>query len=180
MKQNTKTEGFALIELLLVISIIGFLATTAVFATNTARVKAQDARRISDLKKISQALELYYSDNGRYPPINAATSGSTDPCIFLWCDFQTALAPYMQLPLDPDPVGGGWPYSFYYDADIGDNYQTYGLMVKLVSPGNMSLAGSDGGEYPTIYETGPQLAYCTKYQPLRWWGVQTTVCAQGN
>lgn len=65
MKINKK--GFTLIELLVVIAIIGLLSTLAVVSLNSARVKARDARRMSDLKQISTAMELYYSDNEAYP-----------------------------------------------------------------------------------------------------------------
>lgn len=68
MKNNNK--GFTLIELLVVIAIIGLLSTLAVVSLNGARVKARNARRMSDLKQISTAMELYSSENSYYP-INA-------------------------------------------------------------------------------------------------------------
>ena len=64
-----KSGGFTLIELLVVIAIIGILSTLAVIALGNARTKARDTRRVADLKQISTALELYYSDNGSYPVI---------------------------------------------------------------------------------------------------------------
>ena len=71
MKNNNK--GFTLIELLVVIAIIGLLSTLAVVSLNSARVKARDARRMSDLKQISTAVELYAAqdDSGVYPLSNA-------------------------------------------------------------------------------------------------------------
>jgi len=67
MKNNKK--GFTLIELLVVIAIIGLLSTLAVVSLNGARTKARDARRMSDMKQISTAMELYSSDNAtsNYP-----------------------------------------------------------------------------------------------------------------
>ena len=62
-----KQKGFTLIELLVVIAIIGLLSTLAVVALNNARQKARDARRVSDIKQIQTALELYYNDEGGYP-----------------------------------------------------------------------------------------------------------------
>lgn len=66
MKKNNK--GFTLIELLVVIAIIGLLSTLAVVALNSARMKSRDARRLSDVKQIQTALELFYNDQGMYPP----------------------------------------------------------------------------------------------------------------
>lgn len=65
MKQNK--QGFTLIELLVVIAIIGLLSTLSILALNQARARARDAKRISDVKQIQTALELYYNDAGDYP-----------------------------------------------------------------------------------------------------------------
>lgn len=63
------SRGFTLIELLVVIAIIGILSSVVLASLNTARKKGRDARRISDMKQIQLALELYYdsSSNGSYP-----------------------------------------------------------------------------------------------------------------
>lgn len=60
-------KGFTLIELLVVISIIGILSSVVMSSLNQARIKARDARRVSDLQELQKALEMYYSDNGHYP-----------------------------------------------------------------------------------------------------------------
>lgn len=60
-------KGFTLIELLVVIAIIGLLSTLAVVALGNARLKARDAKRLSDLKQVQTALELYYTDASTYP-----------------------------------------------------------------------------------------------------------------
>ena len=67
-------KGFTLIELLVVVAIMGLLAALAVIALNTARARARDARRVSDLKQIQAALELFYMDEYKYPadPTDAA------------------------------------------------------------------------------------------------------------
>ncbi|MDP2736789.1 MAG: hypothetical protein Q8O59_03395 [bacterium] len=50
------------------ISIIGFLATAAMVAFNSARMKARDARRLADMAQIRKALDLYYDSNNQFPP----------------------------------------------------------------------------------------------------------------
>jgi len=67
------SKGFTLIELLVVIAIIGILASIILASLNSARQKGRDARRLSDVKQIQLALELYYDANGAYP----ATIGTT-------------------------------------------------------------------------------------------------------
>lgn len=61
-------NGFTLVELLVVIAIIGLLASVILVAVNTSRIKARDAKRLTDLAQITKALEIYYSQNGTYPP----------------------------------------------------------------------------------------------------------------
>lgn len=65
-------KGFTLVELLVVIAIIGMLSTLAVVALGSARSKARDARRISDIKQIQTGLELYYADKTLYPTASPA------------------------------------------------------------------------------------------------------------
>jgi general secretion pathway protein G len=76
-KMIKQQKGFTLIELLVVIVIIGVLATLATVALGNARMKARDARRLSDIKQIQTALELYYNDANSYPlPDSAITEGN--------------------------------------------------------------------------------------------------------
>ena len=70
-------KGFTLIELLVVIAIIGILASIVLVSLTGARVKARDGQRISELKEMQKALELYYSDNGRYPITTCAAPDNT-------------------------------------------------------------------------------------------------------
>ncbi|MDD5290568.1 MAG: type II secretion system protein [Patescibacteria group bacterium] len=71
-----KQRGFTLIELLVVIAIIGLLSTLAVVALNNARQKSRDAKRVSDIKQIQTALELYYNDANAYPTALSFGTGS--------------------------------------------------------------------------------------------------------
>ncbi len=66
MRQR-KGRGFTLIELLVVIGIIAVLTSIAVVALGSARRKARDAKRVSDVKAIQNALELFYQESNGYP-----------------------------------------------------------------------------------------------------------------
>lgn len=60
-------RGFTLIELLVVIAIIGILSSVVLASLNSARAKSRDAKRLSDIKSLQFALELYFDQNKEYP-----------------------------------------------------------------------------------------------------------------
>ena len=81
---TSSNKGFTLIELLVVISIIGILSTIVLTSLATARSKARDQQRISTMRQFANALELFYSANGRYPDtqgnfVTSCTVASTNP-----------------------------------------------------------------------------------------------------
>lgn len=69
--------GFTLIELLVVIAIIGVLASIVLASLNSARRKSRDARRITDVKQIQLALELYFDGQGNQYPLGSTTCNLT-------------------------------------------------------------------------------------------------------
>ena len=60
-------SGFTLIELLVVISIIGLLSSVVLASLGSAREKARNVKRLSDIKQYSIAFELAFDDNVEYP-----------------------------------------------------------------------------------------------------------------
>jgi len=97
-------KAFTLIELLVVIAIIGVLSTLSVVALNSARSKARDSRRLSDIHNIHLALEMYYDDFGAYPDFPTANAGIigglclSDLGITSTCGLNTYIA---KIPDDP-------------------------------------------------------------------------------
>lgn len=84
----TRKQGFTLIEILIVVAIIGILASVVLVGLGPAQQAGRDARRLSDLHQVQNGLELYYNKCGFYPGSaasgactasnNAATAGYTD------------------------------------------------------------------------------------------------------
>lgn len=60
-------KGFTMIEILVTISLVGLLAVIVLASVGTARAKARDAKRISELQQLQKALELYFDRHEYYP-----------------------------------------------------------------------------------------------------------------
>lgn len=121
-----KNKGFTLIELIVVISIIGVLASLIINNLNEARSRSRDAKRKQELSGLKTALRLYYNDFQTYPL-------SLD-------DFPTI---YMkQLP----------EFYYYSQEDNGDGFMIKVILENFSDP---DLAGSqsrcDGTYEPTDY-----------------------------
>lgn len=164
-------SAFTLIELLVIMSIIGLLSTAVTVGTNSARMNARDARRAQDVNGLQNAFELYYADNGVYPPSrNAIVSGygvvtSTESN---WETYlQPLLSPFtVKLPKDPlnkaptilEPIGYDYSYlsdpnmDFCVTSDTGVVYLTggYYIYTRMEKANNLSI--NDGGASNVYYE----------------------------
>lgn len=64
-----KQKGFTIVELLIVIVVIGILATLVIVTFSGIQQKARNTKRQTDINAISSHVESFYAQNGYYPTL---------------------------------------------------------------------------------------------------------------
>ena len=73
-RRKPRRNGFTLVELMVVIVIIGLLATVVMINVLPSQDRAMATKARADIATLGQALEMYRLDNSRYPPSLEALS----------------------------------------------------------------------------------------------------------
>jgi len=70
----SKSKGFTLLELLIVVGIIGILISIATISYSSIQKKTRDIKRKDDLNTLQKEFEMYYQTKGSYPTGIGATA----------------------------------------------------------------------------------------------------------
>ncbi len=90
-------RGFTIVELLIVIVVIGILATISVVAYSSVLQRGRDGERTTDIAAVKKAIELYKVEIGTYPAVCSADDAGCSVNALA-----TPLLPYIKtMPLDP-------------------------------------------------------------------------------
>jgi len=71
-----KQKGFTLVELLIVIIIIGILATLVIVTFTGVQAKARDSQRQTDIEALDSHVEAFFAEKGYYPSYADLTDSS--------------------------------------------------------------------------------------------------------
>lgn len=90
MKITQRRSAFTIIELLMVVAIIGILATLIIVSLQGAQAKGRDAKRKANARSIHTALSQYHVDNNATYPVQNVAGGVDESTTVA---FQNALTP---------------------------------------------------------------------------------------
>ena len=128
---NKKVKAFTLLELIVVIAIISILAVIAVPSFTKSLAKARDAKRVADIRIITDALYRYQIEYGGVPITLSYNEGNAGEWDYSsqegFLTFFKDKGILNKVPVDPInnqtsgepfspnsvPVGGGYYYKYY-------------------------------------------------------------------
>lgn len=126
-------KGFTLIELLVVMAILGILSVIGLSNFQSARIKARDAKRKSDLQTIAKSLEAYANDYQDYPADNSGKISCTTPATCDWDGpFKDSKGTIYAAKLPKDDLSPTQVY--YYDANGTVSYSLYARLENANDP----------------------------------------------
>lgn len=136
MKKRNMRPGFTLIELMVVLVILGLLATFIGPQIMSAPDKARVSKAINDIKALEQALDMYKIDNGFYPTTDQGLLAlvekpEVDPIPNSWNP-----SGYLKDPVVPkDP----WGRDYIYRSPTEEENRPYEIITY-------GADGQEGGE----------------------------------
>lgn len=164
-RKAKKQNGFTLVELLLVIVIISILSGVLLVIIQPGKMQgnARDAQRLSDLKVIQGALELYFADHRSYPTSGwiritgfDTLSGALSPAYIS----EMKIDP-LQVGIQENPCSLGTPTSYRYN--YYSDGSTYYLTAIMENTGQDIRSCRDVIPAPTPSPTGAWNSACNHY-----------------
>jgi len=145
-------------ELLIVVAIIGLLASMILVGLSSFRSRGRDARRVADVKQVQNGLEIYYAKNNMYPSV-------TTGWVALEEEIRNSDIGITQIPYDPlyNKDNDAGP-TYVYVPENGDNPQSYLISVTLEDANSQSLKNDLDGNMSLFNNTNcDDPVYCVQF-----------------
>lgn len=134
------TNGFTLVELLIVIVVIAILAAITLVTYNGIQKRALDTQRISDINALTKGMQLWTIDTGVAPKDSGAGSSAGQGTGWVYANGYTKNIETMLIEAgflssgarDPKTPTGTGSYMFYGCNDAGTMY--YSFFARLAAP----------------------------------------------
>ena len=148
-------KGFTLIEFLVVVALIGVLATLVLANLNAARERGRDTERKADLRNIETALHLYYNDKGVFPKHNASSEimgcGAVGLSLCEWGDPWTAGSTSYMPVLPTDSID---TQIYKYIRNDADSYNLQACLENKSDTAGETTADTGWCSTGWMYEVG--------------------------
>lgn len=146
---DTYKKGFSLIELIVVIAIIGLLASITTVSLGQSRQKADITKAVSDFRALSHALELYRQENKTLPDASLGMTVTDLVTNYLSAYISKVPSIHSRLLVSPDVYFYTNPVDGYY-YNCGTPYGNQEYFISFV-PSQQAI---DNNEFPLFYERG--------------------------
>jgi prepilin-type N-terminal cleavage/methylation domain-containing protein len=118
---KARSRGFTIVELLIVIVVIGILATLVIVTFSGIQKKGRDSQRQTDINALQSHVEAFYAQSGNYPSLTnlntpawrTANTKGLDPAAL--ADPKNASVQT----LDAAPADGTYHYAYAVTNDAG-------------------------------------------------------------
>jgi prepilin-type N-terminal cleavage/methylation domain-containing protein len=140
-----KSEGFTLVELLIVIVVIAILATLVIVTFTGIQQKARDSVRQTDIDALDEHLEAYYAENGYYPTLNDLDSSSWVATNMKGLDYSATQSPEGDNIAGTAGAGGsaGWAYGYTTTGcEAGTPSSTANECTSFILTANLEAGGT--------------------------------------
>lgn len=147
-KLTRRSEGFSLIELLIVISIIGIMAAVAIPRLNAYLKQSRETAAVTSLQEIHRAEASFYNSKGKYGNLNELVEAELlrpsfgEGKVITGYTYSSADVTSNQFTIHADRASDGDGYSDFNVTEKGDIYKIENKTKGSVPRGQGQMIGT--------------------------------------